>query len=30
QGVGQQSMGDPMARISKWRNAMNRIKAEGF
>lgn len=30
QGVGQQSMGDPMARISKWRDAMNRIKAEGF
>ena len=29
-GVGQQSMGDPMARISKWRDAMNRIKAEGF
>jgi len=30
QGVGQQSMGDPMARISKWRDVMNRIKAEGF
>jgi predicted transglutaminase-like cysteine proteinase len=30
QGVGRQSMGDPMARISKWRDVMNRIKAEGF
>ena len=30
QGVGQQTMGDPMARISKWRDVMNRIKAEGF
>ena len=30
QGVGQQSAGDPMARISKWRDVMNRIKADGF
>lgn len=30
QGVGAQTMGDPMARISKWRDVMNRIKADGF
>lgn len=30
QGVGTQTMGDPMARISKWRDVMNRIKADGF
>jgi hypothetical protein len=30
QGAGAQSMGDPVARLSRWRDVLARARAEGF
>jgi hypothetical protein len=30
QGVGQQSAGDPVARLSRWREVLAKARAEGF